>query len=97
MVNASTIKSRLRINHNSLDSQFEADIAQAKAELKRVGILSTKVEATNDQLIDKAIIAYCMWIESSSDKMAEGYKEMWNQWRDELRKSPGYGYEVSNV
>lgn len=94
MVNVDSIKSRLRINHDKLDDQFKQDIAAAKAELVRVGILKSAVDAENDPLIDKAIIAYCMWIEADSDKMAAGYEAQWNQWRDELRKSPGYGYEV---
>lgn len=95
MIDVNSIKSRLRINHSALDEQFEQDIQSAKAELMRVGILESAVENENDPLIDKAIIAYCMWIESDSEKMSEGYKEQWNQWRDELRKSPNYGYEVA--
>ena len=90
MVDATTVKSRLRITHTYIDSQLTADISAAKAELKRVGISSTAVEASNDVLIDKAIVAYCMWVESSNDKMADGYEAMWNQWRDELRKSLEY-------
>lgn len=97
MVDVNSIKARLRINHNMLDDQFAQDIEAAKAELVRVGILQDAVDAINDPLIDKAIIAYCLWIETESDKMAVGYRAQWNQWKDELRKSPGYGYEVNNV
>lgn len=97
MVNVDSIKSRLRINHSLLDDQFAQDIDAAKAELVRVGVKKSAVEREDDPLIDKAIIAYCMWIEADSDKMADGYKEQWNQWKDELRKSPEYGYEVTNV
>lgn len=97
MVDVNSIKARLRISHDKLDDQFAQDIESAKDELVRVGILREAVDAENDTLIDKAIVAYCMWIESDSEKMAKGYEEMWNQWRDELRKSPKYGYEVENV
>lgn len=94
MVDVDIIKTKLRINHNKLDDQFAQDIEAAKAELVRVGILREAVDAEEDPLIDKAIIAYCLWIESENEKMASGYKAIWNQWRDELRKSPSYGYEV---
>lgn len=96
MVDVNSIKGRLRINHSALDTQFEQDIQAAKAELVRVGILQSAVDK-DDPLIDKAIIAYCMWIEADNEKMAAGYEAQWIQWRDELRKSPGYGYEVVDV
>jgi len=98
MVDVSSIKARLRINHTMLDTQFAQDIAAAKAELVRVGVLQTAVDATStDPLIDMAITSYCLWIESEDEKIANGYKEQWEQWRDELRKSPNYGYGVQNV
>ena len=97
MVDVSVIKKRLRITHNKLDDQFEQDIEAAKAELVRVGVLKNVVDEKNNPLIDKAIIAYCMWVESDSEKMSNGYELQWNQWKDELRKSPKYGYEVNNV
>lgn len=97
MVDVNSIKARLRINHDKLDDQFAQDIESAKAELVRVGILREAVDAIDSPLIDKAIIAYCLWIEADSDKMSAGYEAQWNQWKDELRKSPGYGYEVEDV
>lgn len=97
MVDVSVIKKRLRITHDRLDDQFEQDIEAAKAELVRVGVLKNVVDEKNDPLIDKAIIAYCMWVEADSEKMSNGYELQWNQWKDELRKSPKYGYEVNNV
>ena len=97
MVDTSTIKDRLRVSHSKLDDQFAQDILAAKADLVRVGMSNEIVEDENNPLIDKAIIAYCMWIESSNDKMADRYEAQWNQWKDELRKSPKYGYEVENV
>lgn len=90
MVDISTIKSRLRISHNHLDDQLEQDIEAAKAELIRVGISSEVVADGNKPLIDKAIISYCLWIESSDEKMADKYEAQWTLWRDELRKSPEY-------
>ena len=97
MVDVSVIKKRLRITHDRLDDQFEQDIEAAKAELVRVGVLKNVVDEKNNPLIDKAIIAYCMWIEADSEKMSNGYESQWNQWKDELRKSPKYGYEANNV
>ena len=90
MVDVNEIKKRLRINHSKLDDQFAQDIAAAKAELVRVGVAETAVLSEDSPLIDKAIIAYCLWLESSSEKMAVGYEAQWNQWRDELRKSLEY-------
>lgn len=90
MVDVTAVRNRLRITHTSIDDQLTSDIAAAKAELKRIGISSTSVEASDDALIDKAIMAYCMWVESSNDKMADGYEKQWEQWRDELRKTDKY-------
>lgn len=90
MVDVNTIKGRLRINHDLLDDQLNADIEAAKMELSRVGIRTAAIDSSNNPLIDKAVIAYCMWVESSNEKMANGYHAQWEQWRDEIRKSPGY-------
>lgn len=97
MVDVNSIKTRLRINHSQLDDQFAQDIEAAKAELVRVGVRESAVEKEDDPLIDKAIVAYCMWIEAENEKYSNGYRAQWNQWRDELRKSPSYGYEVDDV
>ena len=90
MVDVNAVRNRLRINHTALDSQISDDIIAAQAELIRVGVDPTVVESNDSPLIDKAIMAYCLWIESSNDKMADGYEQMWNQWKDELRKTSGY-------
>lgn len=90
MVDVNAVKNRLRINHTALDSQISEDIIAAQAELIRVGVDPAVFESDDSPLIDKAIKAYCLWIESSNDKMADGYEQMWNQWKDELRKSSGY-------
>lgn len=98
-VTSNDIKARLRINHNLMDSQLADDIKAAKAELIRLGISSSKVNPSNNEeypLIDKAVIAYCLWIESSNEKMAAGYEAQWNLWKDELRKTPSY-METGNV
>lgn len=92
MVDVSTIKNRLRINHSKLDDQLAQDIETAKAELVRVGISETAVNNENDPLIDYAIISYCMWAESSDDR-ADSYKIQWFQRKDELRKTPKYQVE----
>ena len=90
MVDVNAVRNRLRINHTALDPQISDDIIAAQAELIRVGVDPAVVESADSPLIDKAIMAYCLWIESSNDKMADGYEQMWNQWKDELRKSSGY-------
>ena len=90
MVDVSVIKKRLRITHDRLDDQFEQDIAQAKEELKRVGVSAKKVDSPDDKLIDRAIIAYCMKVEADTAKESEGYSVQWVQCKDELRKSSGY-------
>jgi len=90
MVDVTVVRKRLRITHTSIDDQLTNDINAAKAELTRIGISSSAVEAPADPLIDKAIMAYCMWVESSNDKMAAGYQAQWDLWRDELRKTHSY-------
>lgn len=91
MVDVDSIKLKLRINHSALDDQLENDIAVAKAELERVGVSESAVDAQDDPLIDDAILSYCLMTECSIDsKMYEAYEKQWIQRRDELRKSTGY-------
>lgn len=90
MVDTSTIKSRLRISHDRIDDQLAEDIRTAKAELQRVGISEAAVNAEDDPLIDAAIISYCLFKETSDEKMVYRYERQWNQWKDEIRKTPSY-------
>lgn len=91
------VKLALRVGHSQLDEQFTDDIASAKAYMKNLGILSTKVEATSDSLIDHAILAYCKWQECEDMSDREGYEMEFKQWVDEIRKTPEYYMEASNV
>lgn len=88
MVDVTDVKTRLRINHSQLDEILAQDIEAAKAELVRVGVAETTAMSEDNPLIDKAIISYCLWQNSSSDKMADKYEAQWTLWRDEIRKSP---------
>lgn len=44
MVSVDSIKKRLRINHDKLDTQFEEDISAAKQELARVGVMPKQLK-----------------------------------------------------
>lgn len=96
-VTVNDVKLALRVGHSQLDSQYTDDIAAAKAYMKNLGILSTKVDADNDVLIDHAILAYCKWQECAVPSDREGYELEFRQWIDEIRKTPSYYKETNNV
>ena len=86
-------KIAIRISHTKLDTEVQANIDTAKAEMKRAGILAAAVVDT-DPLIAEAIKTYCKYVFASDMKQKEGFFESWQYQIDCLRKSTGYGVDV---
>lgn len=84
-----TVKKALRISHTALDDEINRQIAVARLELARVGIL--EAEANGDGgLVGQAIVTYCLSKMSYDTKMAERYENSFSLMVDELRKTGGY-------
>ena len=89
------MKKALRISHNKLDSDITICIDTAKAEMKRLGILETKINS-DDKLINMAIRTYVQMQYATDTKQAEGYEKSWLYQIDCLRKTSSYT-EADNV
>lgn len=86
------VKLALRIAHNYLDDEITKNIATARAELIRSGLAPSKANATDNPLVDKAIVTYCLK-EMSEQKVAEGFEKSWLFQLDCLRKSSEFNSE----
>lgn len=87
------VKVALRITHSKLNTELQATIDSAKAEMERAGIVKSTILDT-DKLVATAIKTYCQYMFASDDKIKEGYFISWSYQLDNLRKSKNYGYEV---
>jgi len=83
------VKLALQITTNEFDSDIEENIAAARAEMIRSGVVADKANSDNDALITKAIKTFCQK-EYLDDDMSERYEESWKYQLDNLRKSKGY-------
>lgn len=83
------VKLCLQITTNEFDSDIEENIAAARMELIRSGVVASKANSNDDALITKAIKTFCQK-EYLDDDMSERYEESWKYQLDNLRKSSGY-------
>jgi uncharacterized phage protein (predicted DNA packaging) len=80
------VKLALRISHNLLDSDINATIDTARAELIRSGV-SEKYANSNHPLVESAIKTYCLFVYANDDKKTQGYFDSWQYQMDNIRKS----------
>lgn len=83
------VKMALRISHDKLDTEIQATIDAAEAEMERAGIAESAID-TSDALIADAIKTFCKYSFSSEGKMREGFFTSWQYQLDCLRKSADY-------
>lgn len=83
------VKLALRISHTALDTEIQATIDTAKAEMARAGMLSTAIVET-DALILDAVKTYCKYSFASDENQREGYFTSWQYQLDCLRKTEAY-------
>lgn len=81
------VKLALRITHTSLDTEIQASIDAAKAEMARVGMLAV---SETDALTIDAIKAYCKYSFASEEGLREAYFISWEYQLECLRKSRAY-------
>lgn len=83
-----TVKTAKRIKHDKLDAEITRLISAARAEMKRAGVSETKAQE-DDDLINQAIVTYCL-MEMSTGDVHDRYELSWNIQVDQLRKSEDY-------
>lgn len=81
-----TVKAAARITHGELDSEFERNIAAAKADLIRTGIAADLVNAEGD-LVTQAIVSYCLAHMGEDPDLMEKYTDAYRMEADAIRKS----------
>ena len=84
------VKQRLRFTHTKLDDDIKATINTAKAEMIRLGILTSKAADENDPLIAEAIKTFCQREFTDDEKKYEMFNKSWETQVDGLRKSRKY-------
>ena len=85
-----SVKLRLRVSHNRLDSDYLDMIEAAKAEMERVSIDKAKASETDNPLIREAIKIFCQMETTTDMAKYDRLKESWDYRLDVLRKSEGY-------
>lgn len=78
-------KTDLRIHHDKLNSDIEANIEACKLDMDRVGIDITKMDA----LMEKAIKLYLRW-QYNFENQADRYGNAYNHLRNALSLSKKY-------
>lgn len=91
------VKKRLRIKHNSLNDDIQANIDAAKKEMIRNGILEAKANDETDPLIVQAVKTYCQANFTDNTSDMEKYFASWQYQLDCIRKTEAYTKEAENV
>ena len=81
------VKLNLGISHNEKDSEINADITAARAELIRSGVSEDSANGDNP-LIEDAILQYVLYRMAASRN--DDYRESWLYQQDCLRRSKKY-------
>ncbi len=90
------VKTAIRIKHSQLNTEVQASIDAAKAEMERLGIAKAAIVDT-DPLISAAIKTYCKYEFASDMAKKDGFFLSWQYQLDCLRQSSGYGLEADEV
>lgn len=78
-------KMALRIKHDKLDEVINDDIATARLEMRRAGVVED-VANSNNRLVESAICAFVQMKEGNIEKR-ELFENAWRIQLDEIRKS----------
>ena len=85
------IKLTLRIKHDALDEDIQADIDACLADLQAHGIAGPKAEET-DPLIYNAVKLYVRALDTDEPAKAAEWRQCYRDLRDSLKASKGYGW-----
>ena len=89
------MKIALRVRSDRYDEEIKSVIGAAGMELVRAGVKPEKAQDYSDDLILSAIRAYVLAQYSTDTKMTEGYWRSFAYQTECLRKSTGYGKELT--
>ncbi|MBR5845512.1 MAG: hypothetical protein IKY65_04555 [Rikenellaceae bacterium] len=84
------IKQGLRISHDRLDDDIQADIDACLADLRIAGVVYADVE--EDPLIFNAIKLWCRSLYTDDTAKAAEYLKRYNALKGSLMMAEGYGY-----
>lgn len=89
------VKTSLRITHTALDGEIQAQIDSCKDDLKRVGILASKVIDTDVRVIE----ACKLYTKGRLDYQGKGpqYFKAYEDFRDATSMNEEYTKEQENV
>lgn len=90
------IKASIRIGHDKLDGDVEDTIAACLTDLRVVGILPDKLDASQelDPLILNAVKNYCKAAATDDPAKAARFQEGYDKLKATLMMAEGYGWEV---
>lgn len=86
------IKLSLRISHNKLDEDIQADIDACKADLRVCGITHA---GENDPLIFNAVKLWCRAAYTDDTTKAAEYLKRYDALKSCLMMAEGYGWEAA--
>lgn len=89
----SKIKIALRISHNKLDEDIQADIDACLADLKVCGIIHA---GEDNPLIFNAVKLYCKSIYTDDTAKGAAYLERYDKMKACLMMAEGYGWEATD-
>lgn len=87
------VKLSLRISHNVLDEDIQADIDACIADLELCGVVNA---TPADPLIFNAVKLYCRAQYTEDTAKAAAYTERYNALKSCLMMAEGYGWEDTN-
>ena len=93
MTTLEKIKLGLRISHNKLDADIQADIEACLADLKLCGIIYAE---ETDPLIYNAIKLYCRATYTDDTAKSAEYLKRYEALKDCLRMAEGYGWRAAD-
>lgn len=82
-----SVKTALRISHNSLDDLLNMQITTAREEMKRNGMNEAVANDESNLLVTDAIITFCQMRNADTIAEADRYETSWKYQLDCLRKS----------
>lgn len=93
------IKTSIRISHTALDEDVEDNIAACLADLRAVGVLEEKLDATKDldPLILSAVKSYCKANYTDDTDKAARYQAGYDSLKAFLMTAEGYGYKEAEA
>lgn len=82
-----TVKTALRIKHDKLDDEIKRLETTARREMLRVGVDIRRVWDDSDDLINQAVITYCLMNLTEDVGLIDKYTRAWETQIDGIRRN----------